>query len=297
MRTFIFIFLGLLTLVIGCTNDQSEEIAQLKQEIADLKTLAGPPPSSLDSLYPPKAEAPVYLFKMFEMSTPLAGIAIDMFEEDLERARTNFDRFKTLYGDISKLVPEWENAFPIEPVEVLSEALETGEQDKIMAAFEKVDKVCHDCHIANMIKVQHRFHWRDFSELIVTDPLTKEDVDFNQFMWHLERPLVGVMVDIEQGQVENALKHFKAFNERFQELKETCYVCHETEREYFVDQRVQTMIDKVGTTLRADSPDLELAGKFLQGIGVESCFRCHLVHLPAAYTKVRWKEWEKNKGE
>jgi hypothetical protein len=292
MRTFILIFLGLLILVIGCTTDQSEEIAKLKLEVEELKSLANPPPGSLDSLYPPNAEAPIYLFKMFEMSTPLAGIAIDMFEEDLEHARTNFERFKTQYGDISKLVPEWENEYPMEPIDELGESFEAGEQGKVMAAFEKVGKVCHDCHITNMIKVQQKYHWGDFSELIVMDPLTKEDVKFNQFMWNLEMSIVGVSVDIEQGQVENALKHFETFNERFQELRETCYFCHETEREYFVDQKVQILMDKVGMTLKADSPDPKLIGKLLEGIGAESCFKCHLVHLPAAFTKIRWENLE-----
>jgi hypothetical protein len=289
MRSFILRSMSLFILVMGCATDQSEEVAQLKQEIADLEALTAQPPSSLDDLYPPRAEAPIYLLKMFEISTPLAGVAIDMSEEDLENARANFERFKFQYEEISGLVPEWGNAYPIEPVEELGKALEDGEQEKVMAAVEKVDEVCRDCHIANMVRVQQKYHWGDFSGLILSDPVTKEDVNFNQLMWHLERPFVGVLVDVEQGQVENALKHFETLSQRFEALRESCYACHETEREYFVDERVQALMAEVGATLKTASPDPKRVGELLQGIGAESCFKCHLVHLPAAYANTRWK--------
>lgn len=297
MRTIILLSVGILIFVMGCVTDRSEEIAKLKQEIADLKTIAGPPPSSLDNLYPPKAEAPILLLKMFEISTPFGGIAIDMSENDLEHAKANFERFKVQYDEVSKLVPEWEKAYPMEPVEEMGEALETGDQGKVMAAFAKVDKLCHDCHVANMLKVQYKYHWEDYSTVSVTDPVTKEDVDFNQFMWYLDRPFIGILVDIEQGEVENALKHFEILDGRFQTLKETCYPCHDTEREYFVGQSVQALMDKVEAALRTESPDSKLVAELIQGIGIESCFKCHLVHLPAAFTKVRWNEREKMQGE
>ncbi len=289
MRSFILRSMSLFILVMGCASDQSEEVAQLKQEIADLEALTGQPPSSLNDLYPPGAEAPIYLLEMFELSTPLAGIAVDISEEDLQNARANFERFKLQYEEVSELVPEWENAYPIEPVEQLGKALEEGEQEKVIAAVEKVEEVCHDCHIATMVKVQQKYHWGDFSEVFVLDPVTKEDVNFSQLMWHLERPFVGVLVDVEQGQVENALTHFGTLSRRFQALRESCYRCHETERESFVDERVQALMAEVGATLKTPSPDPKRVAELLQGIGAESCFKCHLVHLPAAYANTRWK--------
>jgi hypothetical protein len=163
----------------------------------------------------------------------------------------------------------------------------------VTAVLEKVKAVCHDCHIANMLKVEYMYHWEDFSTISVTDPVANQDVSFKQFMWDLETPLVGILVDIEQGEVENALKHFETANGRFQALKEACYACHDTERDYFVGQSVQALMDKVETTLRTDSPDPKLVGELIQGVGMESCFKCHLVHLPAALTTARWKDWER----
>jgi cytochrome c556 len=275
-------------LMMGCTTDQSDEIAQLKQEIEDLKVLAGPPPSSLDSLYPPTADAPVLLFKMFGMNMSLTGIAIDIFEEDYEHAVVNFEKFKTEYAEASKLVPEWEEFYPLDSVEELGKALQTGEQGKVMEAIDKVGEFCHNCHVLNMTKVHQKYHWGDFSELIVTDPLTKQDMDFRQFKQFLNGSIVGVLVDIEQGQKENALNHFEALNERFQELRESCYTCHEKERSNFVDQEVQVLLDELGATLRSGTSDPKQVVELIQGIGMESCVKCHLVHVPAVYSNVRW---------
>ncbi len=212
-----------------------------------------------------------------------------MSEEDLENARANFERFKFQYEEISKLVPEWEEAFAIEPVEELGRALEDGEREKVMAAIEKVDKLCRDCHIVNMVRVQQKYHWGDFSGLILSDPVTKDDVKFNELMWRLERPLVGVLVDVEQGQVENARKHFETFGRRLEALKESCYACHETERQHFVGERVQALMAKAGASLMTTSPNPDQIGELMQRIGAEACSKCHLVHLPAAYANIRWK--------
>jgi hypothetical protein len=290
MRNLIFLFVGILVLTMGCASDQGDEIARLRAEIADLEALAGPPPSSLDNLFPPKAEAPVYLFKMFELSTSLVGVGVDLSEKDSEQAQANFVRFKAQYEEVSKLVPEWENDYPMEPVEQLGMALEAGDEGKVMAAFEMVGKVCYDCHIVNMPKAWQKYHSGDFSTLNVTDPVTQKEVDYNEFMWNLESSLGGVTVDIEQGDMENALKHSVNLNARYQVLKETCYICHDTERHYYVDPGVQSLLDKLGATLKEASPDPKLAGEFVQGVGMESCFKCHLVHLPSVFAKARWEK-------
>lgn len=293
MRISGWLSVGLLVLVIGCVADRSEEITQLKQEIADLEALLGPPPSSLDSLYPPRSKAPVFQIGMFEMGTPFAGIVIDMQRGDRERARAHFERFKAQYVEASRMVPEWEQAYPMEPVEELGALLRAGKQERVMSAFGNVARVCHDCHVVNMPKVQQKYHWEDFSGIDVTDPVAQEEVGFDRFMSRLEVSFQGIGIDLEQGRVDEALKHFGAFRERFQAMKETCEVCHDTERAYFVDANVQGLVDNLGATLRSASPDPKMVGALSQEIGTESCLKCHWVHIPATYTRARWKEGKK----
>jgi mono/diheme cytochrome c family protein len=243
MKTFVVFSMAALILVMGCNTDQSKEIARLKQEISDLRVLASPPPGSLDKLYPPEADRPVYQISMFEMEAPFAGIVLETQRGNLQGAATHFESFKTRYLEVSRMVPEWEKAYPLQPLDELRASLETGEREKIMVAFGNVAKICADCHTANMSKAQQRYHWGDSSIIVASDPITKEDLPYSRLMQYLNLSFVAIEIDLEEGRVDNAVRSFEAFDARFQILKETCHACHETERKYYVDQSVQVLID------------------------------------------------------
>lgn len=292
MKRMVFFSLIILLIAIGCTNKKAEEIEMLKRENSALKEELFPPPKALDAMYPPKTEQPVYQLKMMEMEIPMAGILVDLFENDRDNVRTNFENFKTKYGEVAKLVPEWENKYPLEPVENLEKALQTGEQERVMAAFQELGKVCMDCHLETMAKVQHRYYWMDFRDVKATDPLTTTEVDFPEFMQFLSTSYLGIGVNLQEGQVENALVQFEGFDARFQVLKDICEDCHGTSRRnYYVDESIQAEIDKLGQALRDPaSLNPEQVQGSVMAIGTESCGKCHLVHVPAALAKMRWKE-------
>ena len=259
--------------------------------------LAAPPPASLDAFFPPNAEGPVYLFRMFGMAASFTGITVDLFENDMENATANFEAFKAQYLEVSKLIPEWEDKFPVGPVDELGSALNTGDPDQVMAAMGNVGKVCHTCHIVNMVKVQQKYHWKDFEAIKVQDPLTNQEVDYPQFMRLLNASFTGIGVDVAQGQQENAQTQFEGFNARFQTLKESCKECHSSPRTAMVDKSVQARIDGLGQILREMPLDPNAVGEVNNAIGAKSCFECHLIHLPAAYAKERWEHWEEIKGK
>ena len=173
------------------------------------------------------------------------------------------------------------------PLNDLGVALKTGDPGKVMAAFEPVGKVCSDCHLANQSRVYYKYHWGDFHGIKIMDPLTQQEVSFAQLMLFLETSFTGIAVNLEQGQKENALKQFQGFQARFQAMEETCMNCHDTERHYYVDQSVKAMIDKLGQALDASPVDPKQIRMLTQGIGMESCFKCHLVHVPAAAAQMR----------
>jgi len=247
-------------------------------------------PSSLDNFYPPKTEQPVYLFRMMGLAMPFSGCFADLSENDIPNAMTNFEKFKAEYAAVSKLVPEWEDDFPTAPVEELETALKSGDQGKVMAAAQKVGKVCHNCHLTKMPLVQFKYHWQDFHTIEVEDPLTKQPVSFVQLKQFMEGNFTGMMVDLQQNQKENAKKQFQGFNARFQTLKETCANCHDTERFYYIDESVQAMIDKLGKAIDSPTTDPKVVQQLGQGIGMESCTKCHKVHVPAALAKYQWRK-------
>ena len=246
-------------------------------------------PEILDDYYPPKAQGPIYLFKMHEMGKPFTGIVVDLFENDQENVRNNFKVFKEKYTDMSKMVPEWQELFPEKPLDELELALNGQNQQVIMQAYQKVGQVCGNCHFTTMPAVQFKYHWADFSEITVSDPVTKEEIPFSTLMQFLDANITGVLVNVEQGQIENAKRQQFALNERFSALEEACMHCHDTDRYYYVDQDVKNMISDLGRALDANPVDQDWVARSSQGIGMESCYKCHLVHVPAAAAQFQAK--------
>jgi len=246
-------------------------------------------PEMLDDYYPPKAKGPIYLFKMHELGKPFTGIVVDLFENDVENARNNYKVFKEKYTDVSNMVPEWQEQFPGEPLDELEIALNGQDQQVIMQSYEKVGQVCGNCHFAYMPAVQFKYHWPDFNEITVSDPLTKEEIPFSRLMQFLDANLTGVQINVEQGQIENAKRQQFALNERFSALEEACMYCHDTDRYYYVDQRVKNMISDLSRALDSNPVDQDLLARSSQGIGMESCFKCHMVHVPAAAAQFQTK--------
>jgi hypothetical protein len=242
-------------------------------------------PASLDELFPPQTPAPVFLMAMHDMDAPLSGMVCDVMENDPANAQRNLGRFKAAYRHVPELVPEWADRFPEAPLEGLEAALKSGDQGWFMGALDRLDAVCHDCHVQNMAAVQFKYHWDDFHSIEVTDPLMKQPVSYKQFKHMLDVDLVGIGNDLEQGQIENATMHAQALAARYEAFSELCVLCHDTERKYFVSEDIRSMLAGLATALEKEPVDQAEVGKLIQGIGDESCFKCHLVHAPAAMSK------------
>jgi cytochrome c556 len=253
---------------------------------------SAPLPASLDAHYPPKAPQPVYHFRMLALNSAFTGVISDLLAGDTANAEAGFAAFKALYADIAKLVPEWQNMYPSEPVTAAEGALQAAIQAKdpgpYMGALGKLEPVCASCHHAHMAAAQHKYHWKDFGKIMVKDPASGQNLPYAHFMQALNLGFSGAWVDFDQGQQENAQKRFQEFNGTFQALKETCEDCHGTsERKYYVDAESQAMVDAYGRSLTAKPADAKRAQGAMMAVGNEVCFKCHLVHMPAALSKAR----------
>jgi len=284
----VFVMAAAPALLAGCATDPGREVARLTQEVADLRSVVGPPPASLDSLYPPFTSAPVFLFRMLELGEALSAVSVDVLEQDVEHARSGLDSFRAEYDAVSRLVSEWETAYPAGPVDSLAAALESGDSERIGAAFERVGTVCHECHVANMAKVHYRYRWGDFERISIDDAASGRHLTFRQLMQEMETAFTGIGVDLSQQQVANARAQFATFQVRFSMLATTCVTCHTTERKYFIDAGVLQMVQQLGALLQTDIPDATQAIELGRQIGAESCSKCHLVHAPAAMARASW---------
>jgi len=242
-------------------------------------------PLSLDKHYPPAAPGPVYLASMLEMATSLSGMTADLFEGDPANAQAHLENFRAQYLKVSKMVPEWESYYSMAPVDQLAAAMKSEDPGQVMGAVDNLGKACNVCHYRYMVPVQQKYHWGDFATMTVTDPLSKSDYPFVVFKHMMETDMNAVGTDIAQGDKENALKHLGGFEQRFQALKESCEGCHDSERKYYTDESITGMISGIRAKLNEETVDPGAVGQLLQGIGQESCYKCHLVHAPAAYAK------------
>jgi cytochrome c556 len=225
---------------------------------------------------------------MVDLAAAMTTIAVDLSEQDVENAANGFARFKTVYAEAAELVPEWRDRYPGGPVQELGDALAGGDPEKVMAAFGAVGAVCSDCHRATMAAVQHLYHWPDPRAITASDPVTGEKVDFIRFMHQLDFSLTGVTADAVQGQVEASRRHFRDFRARFGILAEICQECHGTEeRRYFTDATAHALVERLGASLANATPDLDAVTKAAAAVGHETCFRCHLVHIPAALARAQ----------
>jgi hypothetical protein len=295
MRRFVLlsIGIGILTTALVFSRGQAERKEKVVQEKEALNAFAAPPPKTLDAFYPPKAEQPIFLFRMLGLSTSFSGIVADLVENEVQHAKADFEKFKADYVEVSKLVSEWRKNFPMGPVDELGTTLRTGNRSKVMTAYEKVGYVCHKCHIAYMPAVQQKYHWGNFFAINIKDPLSNKRVAFSQLMKYLDANFAGISVSAERADRETAQKQLQGFNARFQALKETCANCHDTERKYYVDDGVQALVDKLGQALNGPSVEAKVVEPLRQRIGMESCIKCHWVHVPAAYAKFQLAGWEK----
>jgi len=256
---------------------------------ADAGPGLGPPdlPEELAGLYPPRTREPVYLQRMLGLSSALSGIAADVLESDRDNARAGFARLKSEYVEAAGLVPPWRNRFPLEPLEALETALAGADPRACLEALGAVGATCHACHVDTMVPVQQEFRWRSFAEVSCEDGATGEVLDYAKLMRDLDLAMSGVAADVAQGQRPEAQAYLGLFRERFDQLERTCFACHAGKREYYVDAGVRGQVDQLGAALEEDPVDAERVTALLEGIGDESCGRCHLVHMPAAMAQGR----------
>ncbi|HSH00123.1 MAG TPA: hypothetical protein VLB27_08740 [candidate division Zixibacteria bacterium] len=240
-------------------------------------------PASLAQYYPPNTPAPAYLLAMHDLARPFSGVICDVQEGDLENARQNFSAFRDVYAEVAGMIPEWSSAYPTEPLATLETALTGGDPAAVMPAVAAMGAVCHNCHVRTMAQTQQRYRWDRFGDIALTDPLSGRDVGFAELMLMMEVSFQGIANDLAQDQLENARAQFDGFAARFAEVAEACAFCHETKRTYFVSEDITGKI----ATLRGELEKPEIDGNVVEGlmqsIGQESCAKCHLVHIPAAY--------------
>lgn len=240
------------------------------------------PPQSLDQYY---RDQPVFLFKMFELGGAMMAFVANIQQNDADNVKTSFDTFSHLYEDASNLVPEWNKYYNIDAVNRLGEAVERGDPGEIFPALDEVGKTCSTCHRIEKPSVWAKYYWKDFRTITMETGNPQEPVlpFVLAKMRYLAPAFDGTIANIREKQQKNATDSLTQFSTEFSNLEKTCLSCHNTPRYYFVSQDVKSLISKAKQQIATE--DLEGAEKTLQQIGMESCYKCHIIHEPAQRIK------------
>ena len=247
------------------------------------------PPKSLDQYYPPQSEVPEYLFAMFELEGPFGAMGTSLADGNMENAQQYFDAFKEKYAQLSEMVPEWSEYWPSEPLDQLGEALQGTDPAAIGGAMGGVGAVCGKCHHDTRLAVWYRYHWGDLEEVTVDDPVSGETLGWEDYMFALSGSFGAVNTYLAEGQFDKARDAIGGFQARFDGLQQGCESCHEEgERPAFVTTEIQELLGGAAEELNQPQPDPGKIAGIMMGAGMESCYECHQVHIPAAVVQHAW---------
>ncbi len=237
-------------------------------------------PQSIDKYY---KDGPVYLINMFKLGELFQGIGVNIAQGDMENAKKSFTEFSKNYKDTAEMVPEWKTYYDTTAVDKIGSALDAGNVPGTFEAIGNVGASCVRCHTEMMPPVWEKYNWKDFSALTMDTPDGK--LPFPEAkMKYLVVGFDGIGVNIANNNQAGAQKSFGLFKTMMGNLKNTCSSCHSSEPRYYVSADIQGMIDSMGENI--NSGNMSLAEKLRQGIGMESCYRCHVLHMPAQYAKM-----------
>jgi hypothetical protein len=250
------------------------------------------PPKSLDQYY---QKAPSdYLMAMFGVLGPMGGMETHLKDGNMDKAKEYFGVFKAEYFKLSKMVPEWSKYFPSEPMENLEKALDSGDTGKIDSAIQGVGKTCADCHQEHLPEVWYKYQWKDFGKIKVPDPVSGKLLDFVEYMFGLHHSYSATNTYLSEekagGKFDKTIEALNNLKYRMEALNVGCKECHgkDDKRKYYTSSDVIDLLSVAGYELKKTQPNIEEVNKRLQGAGMESCYKCHLVHIPAASIHRAW---------
>ena len=289
LQFFFFLFFLSLFLIFGIHGyNLTTANEQHEHDVYKMKL----PPKSLDQYY--KKEPSDYLMAMFSILGPMGGMGTHLKDGNMVKAREYFSVFKTEYVKLSKMVPEWSNHFPSEPLDNLEKALEGGASAKIAIAMDGVEKTCANCHQEHRPEVWYKYHWKDYDKITIVDPASGKSLSLEDYMHGLNSAFAATNTYLSEEKAEGKYDKTKAALNNFQQmvkgLNEGCKECHgkDDKRKYFTSSDVLNLLSKASEELSRTQPNIEYVSKTLQGAGIESCYKCHLVHIPAANVHHAW---------
>ena len=133
-----------------------------------------------------------------------------------------------------------------------------------------------------MPEVWNHYNWKNFNDVMIRTPEGQLPWTAAKFKY-LVIGFDGIGLNIEKRDQTGAQQSFALFKSMFSNMTVACSSCHATERSYYVSEDIQAMISDMGANIA--SGNLSRAEEIRQTIGMESCYKCHVLHTPAQLAK------------
>jgi hypothetical protein len=158
---------------------------------------------------------------------------------NIDKAKEYFAAFKAQYFKVSKMVPEWSDHSPSEPMENLEKALDSRDYGKIDPAIQGVGMTCARCHQEHLLEVWYKYHWGDFEIIKIPDPVTNKILGFIEYMFGLHHSYSAVNTYLSEekagGKFNKTIEALFDLEKRVEALNVGCRKCHgvEDKRKYY----------------------------------------------------------------
>ncbi len=282
---------AIITCSMCCLNedsngDQNDNNNTNNNSIENNKIESQALPSSLDQYYTKYPSE--YLIEMYKLRESMTGISVNIQQGDMDNAVRSFEAFSRIYNDNIKLVPEWEEYYNPAAVETIGTALESDDIPAVYEALGENGITCSKCHIDTMSDVYNKYYWDDFADVNITTP--EGPLSFQQAkMMYLLPGFDGIGINIKEADLTGAQQSYDQFKSMYTNMSYACSSCHVSEIKYYTDEDTWILIDEMGDKINASDPVSLIAAEEIRHQIGEGCHKCHIIHIPPQYAKVKSK--------
>jgi len=235
------------------------------------------PPASIAQWYKPQNERQVWLHTMFGLRRSMTAIQEYVALEDGERLDRWSTQFLKKYRSIPQMVPEWSDEVEPKWADRLEQLVADRKWSEIGKVLGKLGMTCRSCHQDYRAVTAALYRTPNFSEVMVEDSETLEEVGFADAMENLVTAMNRFKIAFDDQRADAANTHLETFARRVEDLGESCSSCHkdEVQRERILGEQSAQLIEALTDAVENDPGQV---GRKLGQVGVAVCARCHSVH-------------------
>ncbi len=260
--------------------------------------LIQPPPPSMDKFYIEREKTSEWIMQMNHIRKTFVATSISIDREKWGEALKAAEDFALAYRKASEMVPEWKDLFDLETSGLLISNIQARDIGKIKKFITKLRKTCTQCHRKHYISVWTRYHWPSTQTIRVLDPLSEQELDYDQFMHRLSSSFKSIEIFFKREEYNESWKAIDDFSKRLRGLRSVCSKCHVSEwtknpgtvKDFFVGEDMIDALQEIKKTFASGAPDKKLFKKKMNYISEKSCKTCHMIHQPATIIQKVWKE-------